>query len=95
MFGKLHNTAIRESLNIESHRIEKSQLRWFGEYLMNGLKTLYAKVSGKRPVGQPRKRWLDYVEGLCLSEMQSVLVDQEVWWLNLKLLLPQPSRKSR
>ena len=86
-------------------RIERSQLRWFGhvsrmphEWLLR--QTLYAEVTGKRPVGRPRTRWLDYIEdlgwnrvGLHLSEMQSVLVDREVWRLNLELLPPQLSRK--
>ena len=47
--------------------------------------TLYAKVYGKRPVGRPRTRWLDYIKdlvwnrlGLHPSEMRSVLVDREV-----------------
>ena len=63
--------------------------------------TLYAEVSGKRPVGRPRTRLLDYIDDVCwnrtgldLSEMQSVLVDREVWRLNLELLPPQPSRNS-
>ena len=65
------NTAIRESLDIESLllRIERSQLRWFGhgsrmphERLRKP--TLYAKVDGKRPVGRPQTRWLDYIEDL-------------------------------
>ena len=63
--------------------------------------TLYAKVSGNRPVERARTRWLDYIEdlgwnrlGLYPSEMHSVLVDREVWRLNLGLLPPQLSRKS-
>ena len=55
--------------------------------------TLYAEVSGKRPVGGPRTRWLDYIKdlgwnrlGLHPSEMQSVLVGRKVWRLNLELL---------
>ena len=63
--------------------------------------TLCAKVSGKRPVGKPRTRWLDYIEdlgwnrlGLYPSEMQYVLVDRAVWRLNLETLHLQPSRKS-
>ena len=62
--------------------------------------TLYAKVSGKWPVGRPQTRWLDYIEnlgwnrlGLYPSEMQSVLIYRDVWRLNLELP-PQPSRKS-
>ena len=106
MFDKHRNTEIRKSLDIESLllRIESSQLRWFGhvsrmpdERLHK--QTLYAKVSGKRPVGRPRTRWLDYSENLGWnrlklypSKMQSVLVDREVWRLNLEL--PQHSSKN-
>ena len=108
MFDKHRNIAIRISFNIKSLllRIERSQLRWFGhvsrmphERLPKQI--LYAEVSGKRPVGRPRTRWLDYIgdlgwNGLRLhaSKMQSVLVDREVWLLNLELLSPQPSRKT-
>ena len=63
--------------------------------------TLYAEVSEKRPVGRPRTRWLDYIEdlgwnrlGLHPNKMQFVLVDREVWRLNLELLPFQPPRKS-
>ena len=58
---------------------------------------LLAKANGRRPVGQPRTRWTDYIEDLGwnrLSEMMEVMEDHEVWRLNLELLLPQPSRKS-
>ena len=48
--------------------------------------TLFVEMSGKRPVGRPRTRWLNYIEdlgwnrlGLHPSEMQFVLVDREVW----------------
>ena len=63
MFDKHRNTAIRESLDIESllFRIERSQFRWFchvsrmpQERLPK--QTLFAEVSGKRPVGRPRTR---------------------------------------
>ena len=63
---------------------------------------LLAKANGRKPVGRPRTRWTDYNEdlgwnrlGLHLSEMMEVMEDHEVWRLNLKLLPPQPSRKSR
>ena len=97
-----HYTAIRETLDIDSllFRIERFQLQWFGhvsrmfqERLPK--QTLYAEVSGKRPVGRPRTQWFDYIEdlgwnhlGLCPSKMQSVLVDREVRQINLELLPP-------
>ena len=61
---------------------------------------LYAEFNGKRPVGRPQTRWIDYIEdlgwnclGLCQSEIQTVLVKREVWRLNLKLLPPQTHGK--
>ena len=108
MFDKHGNTAIRESFDIESLllRIERSQLRWFGHVsrMPQGRlskQTLYAKVSGKRPDGRPRTRWFNYIEdlgwnrlGLYPSKMQSLLVDREVWRLNLELLPLQPQGKA-
>ena len=48
--------------------------------------TLFAEVSGKRPVGRLQKRWLDYIKdlgwnrlGLHPGEMQSVLVDHSLY----------------
>ena len=70
MFDTLHNTAICESLHIESLllRIEKSQLRWFGhvsKMLHERLpkQTLFAEVSGKRPVGHRKQ------DGLIISRI--------------------------
>ena len=63
---------------------------------------LLAIANGRTPVGRPRTRWTDYIEDLQLkllglhpSEMMDVMEDREVWRLNLELLPPQPSRKSR
>ena len=67
MFNNHRNTAIRESLDIESLLlIERSQLRWFGHVSKMPHERLskQAKVSGKRPVGRPRTRWLDYIKVL-------------------------------
>ena len=61
---------------------------------------LLAKANGRRPVGRPRTRWIDYIEdlgwsrwGLHPSEMVEVMEDREVWRLNLELLPLQPPRK--
>ena len=69
MFEKHRNTAILESLDIEplTLRIERSQLGWFGHLNRMSHKrlskqTLFAEVSGKKPVSRPRTRWLDYIE---------------------------------
>ena len=62
---------------------------------------LLAKANGGRPVGRPRTKWTNYIEdlgwnrlGLQPSKMMDVMEDREVWRHNLKLLRPQPSRKS-
>jgi len=59
--------------------------------------TLRVKLKEKRPVG--RTCWVDYIEdlgwnrlGLQPSEMLAVVVDRDVWRLNLELLPPQSSR---
>ena len=71
MFDKHRNTAIRESLDIESLllRIERSQLRWFGHasrmtHEQLPKQTLYAKENWRRPHGRPRTTWLDYIDNL-------------------------------
>ena len=108
IFDKHRQTAIRESLDIESLllRIERSQLRWFGhesrmpqERLPK--QTLNAVVSGKMPFGRPRTGWLDYTEDFSWNRLELhpsglpfVLVDRDVWRLNLELLAQQSSTKS-
>ena len=58
-------------------------------------------MSRKKPVGRPGTRLCDYIEdlgwnrlGLYPSEMQSVLVDREMWQLNLELLTAHPQEKA-
>ena len=107
--NKVRSSKIRKSLNIEPLllRIQRSQLRWFGHVSRMprerlSKQALLAKANGRRPVGRPRTRWTDYVEdlgrsrlGLRPSKMMEVMEDGEVLRLNLELLPPQPSRKSR
>ena len=64
-------------------------------------KALLAKANGRRPVGQPRTRWINYAEdlgwnrlGLYPSEIIDVMEDREVPRLNLELLPPQPLGES-
>ena len=108
LFNKVRSSEIQKSLNIVPLllRIERSQLRWFGhvsnvpqERLLKH--ALLAKANGRRPVGQPRTRWTDYIEdlgwnrlGLHPSEMMKVMEDREVWRLNLELLPLQPLPKN-
>ena len=71
MFDKFRNTAIRESLNIESLLvwIERSQLRWFGyvsrmplERLLK--RTFDAEVNQEKTLGRPRTKWCHYMCGV-------------------------------
>ena len=108
MLDKVCNFEIHNLLDVESLllRIERSQLRWFGHVSKMPQErlpkqALSAISNGKRPVGRPRLRWLNYIEGLgwnrlglSLSEMKEVVEDRDVWRLNLELLPPRPSRKS-
>ena len=104
LLDKVRSSEIRESLNVEELllRIERSQLRWFGHvYRMPQERlpkqALLARMRGKRPVGRPRTRWVNYIEGLgwnrlglLPSEMKDVVEDRDVWRLNLELLPPRP-----
>ena len=107
LFNKVRALRFENLFNIEPLllEMERSQLRWFGhvskmpqERLPDPKQALLAKKIGRRPVGRPRTRWTNYIDelsfGLHPSEMMDVMEDREVWRLNLKLLPPQPSRKS-
>ena len=66
-----YSSEIRKSLNIEPllHRIERSQLKWFGHVSRMPQErlpkqALLAKASGRRPVGRTRARWTNYIEDL-------------------------------
>ena len=92
MLDRVPNSEIQNSLNVESLllRIERSQLRWFDhENKMPQERfpkqALFAAPDGKRPVGRPRKGWMDHVEdlgwnrlGLYRNEMKEVVEDRNV-----------------
>ena len=104
LFNKKRSSEIRKSLNIEPLllRIKRSQLGWFGHVSRMPQERLpkqafLAKGNGRRPVGQTKTRWTDYIEdlgwnrlGLHPSEMMKEMEDREVWRLNLELMPPQP-----
>ena len=106
LFNKVRSSEIRKSLNIEPLllQIERFQLKWFGHVRRMPQErlpkqALLAKANGRKPVGRPRTRRIDYIgilDGIALdpSETMEVMEDCEVWRLNLELLPPQPSRKS-
>ena len=103
----MRSSEIRKSLNIELllFQIDWSQLRWFGHLRrMHQEKlpkqALLAKANGRKLVGWPRTRWINYIEDLrwnCLglhpSEIMDVMEDREVWQLNLELLPCNPHGK--
>lgn len=66
---KIRNTTIREELRVTSlmEEIERTKLRWYGHVMRmddncKAKKYLMWKPEGKRPVGRPRKRWIDGVK---------------------------------
>jgi hypothetical protein len=65
---KLHNEELRDLYSSPSIiRIIKSRMmRWAGHVARMGAKRnayrlLVGKPEGKRPLGRPRRRWLDYI----------------------------------
>ena len=74
LLDKVKNIDFRQSLNIKPLllRIELSQLRWYGHvtrifYERTSKQLMDALPSAKRPRGQPRTRWQNYVEDLARS----------------------------
>ena len=62
---------------------------------------MLAKANGRRPVGRPRTRWINYSEDLGWnllelhsSKMMDVIEDREVWRLNFELLPRTPHGKA-
>ena len=108
LFDKERSSEIRKSLTIEPLLlgIERSPLKWFRHVSRIHQERLsqqafLAKANGRRPIGRPRTKWTNYIENfgynrlrLLRSEMMDVMEDGDMWRLNLKLLPPQPSRKS-
>ena len=71
LFNEVRSSEIRKSLNIEPLllRIERSQLRWFGQVSRIPQErlpkqALLAKANRRRPIGRPRTRWNNYIEDL-------------------------------
>ena len=71
LFNKVRSSESRKSLNIEPLllQIEKSQLRWFGRVSRMPQErlpkqALLAKANGRRPIGRPRTKWINYIKDL-------------------------------
>ena len=65
----IRNTNIRAELGVEPllQTVERSRLRWYGHVMRmtedrHAKKYLSWKPTGKRPVGRPRKRWMEGVD---------------------------------
>ena len=95
---------IRKAQNVKPLlRIERSQLRWFGNVSRISQERLARQVllathRGKQPRGLPRTRWCDYISYLAWSrlgveraELSEIAVDREEFRVHLGLL---PSRLS-
>jgi hypothetical protein len=68
-WGKLHNEQLRDLYSSPSIiRIIKSRrMRWAGHVArmgekINAYRLLVGKLEGKRPLGRPRRRWVDYTK---------------------------------
>jgi hypothetical protein len=68
-WGKLHNEELRDLYSSPSiNRIIKSRrMRWAGHVARmgekrNAYRLLVGKPEGKRPLGRPRRRWVDNIK---------------------------------
>ena len=80
---RLRNEQIRSDLSVKPllREIEESRLRWYGHIkrmddVRMAKRYLEWKQQGRRPVGRPRKRWLDGV-GEALERREVLLADVE------------------
>ena len=91
---RLRNDRIRSDLSVKPllREIEESKLRWYGHTKrMDGERLakryLEWRPQGKRPVGRPRKRWIDGVgealerRGTCLTDVEErrTYEDRDDW----------------
>ena len=99
---RLKNEQIRTDLNVEPVliTIERERLRWYGHVMRMDesripRRYLQWRPQGKRPVGRPRKRWLDGVEealnkrGTTLAQVEEKKsYEDRAGWRSVVLCLP-------
>ncbi|TWW63647.1 hypothetical protein D4764_03G0006550 [Takifugu flavidus] len=99
---RVRSSDIREGLGVEPLllHIERSQLGWLGHVAKMPSGRLPLEVfrtcpTGRRPRGQPRTRWRDYISrlawerlGVSPEELMEVAGERAVWASLLKLLPP-------
>jgi len=94
LWDRVRNESVREDLGVKSilKIIERNQLRWFGHVKRMRPGERFERVmewrpDGRRPVGRPRKRWMDSVEeavrrrGGTMDEVENdqLYEDREEW----------------
>ena len=101
-WDRVRNVQIREDLNVTAllDEIERRKLQWYGHVMRMEegrcpKKYLDWRPQGKRPVGRPRKRWIEGVEkavrrrGSTMEEMRnSQLYYDRDRWRHFTLVLP-------
>jgi hypothetical protein len=83
---KLHNKELHDLYSSPSIiRIIKSRrMRWAGHVAQmgekrNAYRLLVGKPEGRRPLGRPRRRWVDYILGWILERWDGVMWTGLVW----------------
>lgn len=88
---RMRNDRIREELGVNTsllEEVERSKLRWYGhvkrmEQDRKPRKYLEWKLQGRRPVGRPRKRWMEGVRdrlekrGLELEQVEEEQIHED------------------
>src|SRR5215813_14002218 len=88
----IKNEDIRRKMNVVSiqERVSESNLRWFGHLCRMdsdrlGREIFEARMSGKRPRGRPRDKWIDSVRsaltnrGLNLDTGRQLTENRSIW----------------
>ena len=85
---RLRNEVIQRRLGVESvlSYIERNQLRWFGhmQRMEDGRipkRWYYWAPTTRRPVGRPRRRWMEQVEQALVKRKTTIMevMDREIF----------------